>query len=721
MKRISYEKGVIETVSNQVQVMFRCSYPMHIFHSLKSVDEAGKDLNEFVVYYQDGDKVVVKANLPRKGEYDLKIFGFPEGASKEVQTSYRTNLIGYRIIASGCKFQTPFPDMKNGRLGPEWNFLKAGYRLMSPTLPIIEAKHGRAFLTIERRKGPIKNMHFMFYHSSDVKENLTSCIFPETSKTSVKVHMLCQKPGQYKLTVYVEFKDKSNTLDYGGCFLVNSSIKPSIPLEEFPKADINHQWGPGQNLLDAGFDISFPRTSLLTTENGQGELVMRCSHETYKRSKLIYEVFTADDFEVNECVMAKVVFDQGSSVVSFYFRLKKTGFYIFKLAKTQEGSDRYDLAGEWLVRCDMPYKGKMFPKRNKVYGPNSLFYTLDLELVSPMASYIEALNGDCNLVMKCKRVTYDKLDITLKVVSDNTGPKSAENSALGDVTFDEEFVIMSFSFRLLDEGLNVVQLGAKSSDWESDKYRSAGEWLIDCRNAYKGQLFPKFDEVYGPNRLFNSLGLRLVSPMTSRMVSYDGKAKLVVRCSRLVYRKLHMFHEAIMGDDRIKNCIQAGTTFEGDEVTISFQLRLAKQGFTTVRLLANTDGSNNVRSAGVWLVECRKPYQGQLFEDFNRVYGPNFMFFDMGLELVSPKSSRVEIKKGKGKLVVKCKRTVYEKLDISVASSDANSKETSIEDDSVLIAFHLSLTNMSVKSVEMSAKLKDTEKYEPVGKWIMDS
>ena len=726
MKRISYEKGVIETVSNQVQVMFRCSCPMHIFHKLKSVDDPSTDLNKFVVYFTDGDKVVVKANLPRKGEYDFKIYGFPEGTSREVQTSYRTNLIGYRIIASGWKFQQPFPDMKNGRLGPEWNFLKAGYRLLSPTLPIIEAKDGRAFLTIERRKGPIKDVYFKFYHNSDLKETLSSCLFPETSKNSVKVHMLCQRPGQYKLEIYVKFVDKSHTFDYSGCFLVHSSTKPSILLEEFPKADINRRWGPGQELLDSGFDISFPRTSLLPTDNGQGELVMRCSQETYKRSEFIHEVFTADGVKIYDCVMAKVVFDQGSANVSFHLRLKKTGFYIFKLGKIQDGSNKYDLAGEWLVRCDKPYKGKSFPKRNNVYGPNSLFHNLDLELVSPMASYIEALNGECNLVMKCKRATYDKLDIYVKVVSDNTDPKQAEHSILGDATFDDEFVIVSFSFRLVEQGLTVVQLWARSNDWDSDKYRNAGDWLIDCRNAYKGQLFPKFDEIYGPKRLFTSLGLRLVSPMTSRMISNDGKAKLVVRCSRLAYRKLQIFHEAIAGEARIKNCIQADAVFERDEVTVSFYFKLANHGFTTMRLLANTDGSNKVRTAGVWLVECRKPYQGQLFEDFDIVHGPNFKFFDMGLELVSPSSSRVEIKRGKGDLVVRCKRTVYEKLEIySSARSDGfsvtNNKEISFEGDSVLIVFHLNLANISFKSVDVWAKLKDAEKYEHVGKWSIDS
>ena len=565
--------------------------------------------------------------------------------------------------------------------------------MTSPTIPIIQAKDGRAYLTIDKLNGPIKQMHFKFCHNSDLSKNLTSCLYPESSTRSVKVHMICPNPGQYKLTVFAE--DKGNVLEYGGCFLVDSSSHSSIPLQEFPSTDFNH-WGPQEIFLGKGLK-SYPLALLCSRrENGEGELVMRCPQDAYKSSNFMYDI-VKDGAKANDCVMTKAVFGKDCTNVSFFFRLDKTGFYIFKLWETREGSDTYDLAGVWLVRCDKAYKGNLFQTFNHIYGPNSLFYNLDLELVSPMASYIEALNGECNLVMKCKRATYDKLDIFVETVSGNTRNTRAqptEHSILAEAIFSKEFVIMSFSFRLVEQGLTAVQLWTKSKDSKDEKYYSAGEWLVDCRNAYTGQLFPKCNEIYGPNRLFNDLGLELVSPMNSHIMTQAGEAKLVVQCNCRAYRKLQMLHVAIFGEEIVENCIQADATFEGDKVTVSYNLRLVRHGFTTMRLWANTDGSENFYSAGVWLVECQKPYKGNLFPDSNTVQGPNFTFFSMGLELVSPKSSRLEMEKGKGKLVIKCSRTAYEKLEIySKANSDdfsvTNSKEIlfELERDSVWMAF----------------------------------
>ena len=528
---ISHKTGEIKSKTNQVEIVTKLRYDMEVYIILKEIKrgkETGKISDQYTMHYISEDRLGVNIRLPKSGEYVVNLCGIAYGMSKEDATTAHFNrMVTYKIVETGGEKIAPFLVSSGLGLGASRKFKSSGMIAMVPS-PLIEAKNGKASIEVICKNG-ILPMLCGLSHEEDRAKDLSNYTYAEVqSKKRACFHIRCPKPGSYVFTISVKYKDDNSGYLQSAVFIILCNEPGSK--ESYPNDTKSVLWGPAEFMRELGIQAA-STSSTITTENN-GEAVLRL--KLPKGITISTNVFDLKGDRVDQSWVCAERINQndGSKLVNVKIRCPKKGKYRLMLFGNHDSIPTNHYAGRWLIECDTPCDGRLFPKCSTLWGTNPHFETLGLEVVSTQSSTIKTQKGRATLSFKCTKKNYQankfvhSLLLNEKTAADERRCIMAEVDDVGNDT-----IMITYHFVLLSKGFYNFQLFGNPRTNNSNTF--AGRWLIVCDDpGSKEQLFPEHYRPWGPVDEFDRLNLQVQEPKSSTIRTHDGQCTLVIKSTK---------------------------------------------------------------------------------------------------------------------------------------------------------------------------------------------
>lgn len=341
-KPISHPNAVIKTTSAEVSIIF--TNPQS--HAMKQWTEftqfrRPQKYDNRVMLYAIGNKVRVDVRLPGKGSYILKILGkrltpdWPnEGDDIPIEKMFL-----YKI---DCEASKPSEGFIPSGSGSEWgmttHYQAAGFQLISPQSPVIQAKDGTCRIQMRLPfKGIFPTFHRLHHPKANTNE-LEPCVYGEKDGTKATYYIRCPYPGEYRFEIlYKPAIDTGSGGFYDGAAFLIKCQKPTR--DAYCYTDCDKLGGPMPPFYTKfGLRAATP-CSTLKAQDGKVKLVIEKTRPVNMFAQLHSGKGEAKSVEKTNT----------NDATSFDIELPGKGYHFFQLFACEESENSGALVATYCV------------------------------------------------------------------------------------------------------------------------------------------------------------------------------------------------------------------------------------------------------------------------------------------------------------------------------------------------------------------------------------
>ncbi|XP_070546250.1 kyphoscoliosis peptidase-like [Ptychodera flava] len=471
----------------------------------------------------------------------------------------------------------------------------------------------------------------------------------------------------------------------------------------FPAGMGGRCWGANLDFTTAGFQVHGHRVPIISTNTGKVTITVRLPK---RMTPLLCEVHLQTENGLEQ-LQGLFCGERKGRKGRLNIWLPYKGEYRFTImAKLKKNSESFWTGANYLICNTYPLTvEEKFPDYDGLWGPNEHFFKLGLHVTS--LAVITAENGDhCLTVRKGSDI-----DLTCNIERNGT---KMPTCIFADSNFNGEEV--NFRIRLPEAGFYKFTLHAKKKN-QDGSYPKAGQWLIDCKSAWAGELYPDDSGLWGPSDTFFDLGMKAANLSTSLVIAEGGQCSL----------SFSMPDKTVVTGSLERNGVKQDTSLFSevaiDGTSVTYHMRLRDEGFYVFTLFAKKRGKGGTFPfAGKWLIESKSKWNGQLYPVGD--WGPSDDFHRLGLSMERGKSSFIIVSDGK------CDVTIMAPKPISTTyylyKGDERLSETEktecieVNTDDTSITYRLTLPGFGFYKFELFGNVKSQMNLPFLGRWLID-
>ncbi|XP_070546241.1 kyphoscoliosis peptidase-like [Ptychodera flava] len=280
----------------------------------------------------------------------------------------------------------------------------------------------------------------------------------------------------------------------------------------FPSGMGNRCWGADTDFTSAGFRVHGLRVPIIRSNAGKVSITVSLpGRRTPLLCKLRHHTESG-----SEQLQGHFCGEKKGRKARLTLLLPYEGEYRFTImARLKKNSESFWEGANYLICNTHPLTvEETFPDCDHLWGPNEHFFKMGLHVAGLAVVTVE--NGDhCLTVRKGSDI-----DLTCNIERNGTKMPSC---IFADSHFNGEEV--NFRMRLPEAGFYKFTLYAKKKN-QAGSYPGAGQWLIDCKSAWAGELYPDDRGLWGPSDIFFDLGMKAANLSTSLVITEDGQCSL---------------------------------------------------------------------------------------------------------------------------------------------------------------------------------------------------
>ena len=781
MQCVSHTLGLIESESNEVIIKLKCFYPMDVLTTMKKSKGRGdvkpldlpkaREYDRCVARSFQGDEVVVVVRLPERGDYIVGIHGYPHGVNDDVKNACGSFIVGYRVRSLSDTPCDLFPEKKGDIYGASWDLQLAGVRVVQPANPIMESVEGKAVIELDRGEYD-KDMMFKFYHESDPSEDLNGYMYPETVGNKVKLNLSCPKAGTYACAMYCKVDDDdedNNTYDFAGQFVI-ACPEPAVDARPLP-SNSTGLWGPGAFIHELGIKLSesMMATSSIHTIHGEGNVTFLVPNGIQTSHNLV----TTDGADIGDTHLyaETTAHRNGDRAVNLEIRCPAVGNYRLDLFGNVKGESSMKFCGRWLVICEEPYHGEVFPESHGLWGPNEHSRKVGVKVVSPTSSTIQTHDGEARLIMYLDMEYYLTNKYIHGLFHENKRVDNEQECVYAMVNYNHQdaFVNITYNIKVARKGYYKLILWGDASSCSTlteigqwlvrceapfysqlfpeleglmgsatraetshegnvsmtcstpDNSRKKGKRLISCERPFNGELFPAQHGMWGPKSHFRKLGLEVVSPVSSTLITSEGNTQLIISMKQDTFHANTFTHGLFKDNVRLQEgSIMAEVTRKQENVLISYNMKLSKRGYYKFKLWGDAKTCKTFSEAGVWLMNCIQPgKEGDVYPKNRKPWGPEESFRQLGLKVKDHDSSTLRFLNGECCLTLESPHGVHTACVLKTVNGKKMDTVSSVQNsDGTTTTFTIRVPEAGFYSFDLYAS-KTSGSLPWVGKWLV--
>ncbi|XP_071488225.1 uncharacterized protein [Diadema antillarum] len=695
MECLSHEEGVIKAENNKALIKMKSLFPVDVFCRLT---KGAQEIPNQGVDWWDGDVLSCSITLPEPGEYVFTVYGtFQQGdmnpvelaLSQKIAAFYGTSLVTFTIVAKGSEAVTSPKASENITVwGVDPWFARQGFTPISHIEPFIDAPEGSTTISFNQGDDP-QPLIFHFAHMDSPDVSLEEHVYIETVALRLVCHIFCPRPGKYIFSLKIK---KPDDLYYQAVAYMITSSRVFKGGEDAPvKFPTGHNgpWGPNEAFFKMQMTVRGPDSSTILANEGESYFVIR-SHKS-RDLELNMTLKSAESGKElrNGHAFIQTAKGKNTATSSISLRLSEAGMYQLKVfAKVDPEAER-TFVGCWLVVCTKPCWKSLFPKGSVSCGTTEEFYAHGLETSSE--ALIETDDGECQLEVTITKDLF--LNFSLKL---GEGEKDIHQGKMfSEIVKRDGQRVAVFIFRLHEVGLYAFRLFVKKTH-NQDKATYVGMWLIDCHGISSKEPYPPRSGMWGPNKVFQSAGMKVVDIDSSQIDMSKGQGKLCIKHSAKISAKKMSFRLDKNGNKYDSTRIISAETCwpkNGADISTTLQFLFDEPGMYALLIF---DGSKQSSSfAGQWLLNVQAPTDLPLFPEYSGMWGPSENFFKMEMTVDNTDCSTVTTDSGECQLDIsassafnasfhlfednKSKRLPKEHVSVTYTKNDRNTVQCKVK------------------------------------------
>ncbi|XP_071495759.1 uncharacterized protein [Diadema antillarum] len=640
---LTHKQGIINAPDNEVLVKFRLKRAVYNSFCILT-NNSGKKVTCRVQHWWNEDQLSCSVKLPRSGRYSFRLLGhvtprqhkrekdtevlYPDNANDVLENS----LVSYVISASGSQATKPNSIHEHAHLfGAPLNLPKVGLVPVTPNKATIKAPKGAAHVIFQKIEGGPSNVRAELYNFQAKDKRLDSSVYCEQLDDWVVCHVRCPSQGKFALNLWVKGQDESISLPLRYTILTSDTVSPvTLPV-------IHGSGGPQGNFEQLGLRLAEALTSTILTSQGEGQLVVKSPISRNTRITVDLKDDT-DTKSLREDGMVMVENQTGENELEtvISLRFKKAGLY--KLALFAQDAFIPDslFVGHWLVVCHKPSSKELFPLKACHVGPQGDFFSFGLE--TSHQGRITCCNGEA--VMEVSSSMEDRVEFISNL-------QTAKAEKTDGLVFADSFVkdqrkVTQFNLRMDKEGIFALRLFAKPDGYDTNKY--VGVWPVFSDGPSPKSRFPGKFNSYGENARFRECGLLTDETKSKKVALTSGEGEFVFAHRKGTNTRVSSHLETDKGKYPKRKesvLIEASFSDDGNISQTRIRIRLKESGLFNLVVFASKEDGGSFDFVGVWLVECLEATKKPCFPETHGTMGPGKNFVQLGLTVLSPRSSTI--------------------------------------------------------------------------------